>query len=86
MKLVRFLWWMIIPVGVYSAYLIFGLPHFIWSYSWVDEGQGYDPWAQHYYTRCTFIGPYGSFTSTPNNGKCGWVILRKDHLNERGDR
>ena len=57
MKLVRFLWWMIIPVGVYFAYLIFGLPHFIWSYSWVDEGQGYDPWAQRYYTRCNFHRP-----------------------------
>ena len=88
MRMMRFFWWIFIPVGVYLAYQTMkfsaGLPHFIWSYSWVDEGQGYDPWAERYYTRCTFIGPYGSFTTTPNIGKCGWIIFRKNHLDGGG--
>ena len=86
MRAMRFFWWISFPVGVYLAFLMFGLPHFIWSYSWVDEGQGYDPWAERYYTRCTFEGPFGSFTTYPNNGKCNWIIFRKDHQNGGGNR
>ena len=35
--------WIIIPAGLYLTYLILGLPHVIWSYSWLDQGQGHDP-------------------------------------------
>ena len=83
MRILRYFMWIIIPVTVYLAYLILGLPHFIWSYSWADEGQGYNPWANRTYTRCTFIGPYGSYTIIPNNGRCDWIIFRKDHGGDR---
>jgi len=83
MKVIRFFWWIFIPVAVYLAYLIFGLPHFIWSYSWRDNGT-YDPFAYRYYTSCSFIGPYGSFTTSATNGKCGWIIFRKDRQNGGG--
>ena len=69
--------WLIVPVTILLLYLIFGMPHMIWSYSWIDEGQGYDPFATRHYTRCTYVGPYGNFTEHPNNGKCGWVRFRK---------
>lgn len=64
--------WTVIPVILLLTYLSLGLPHMIWSYSWFDEGQGYDPFAHRTYTRCTFIGPYGAFTTHPNNGRCEW--------------
>ena len=35
--------WIVVPVTLYLAFLAFGLPHFAWSYSWRDDGQGYDP-------------------------------------------
>ncbi len=69
--------WLIVPAAILLIYLIFGLPHMIWSYSWIDKGQGYDPFATRYYTRCTYVGPYGNFTAHPNNGKCSWVRFRK---------
>jgi len=74
--------WIIIPAGLYLTYLILGLPHVIWSYSWLDQGQGHDPFAYRYYTRCTFVGSYGVFTTHPTNGKCPWFQFFKER--ERG--
>lgn len=65
--------WIIVPLALYGVYAAFGLPHGIWSYSFIDEGQGHDPHADRYYTRCTFLGPYGAFTTYPTNGRCAWV-------------
>ncbi len=77
MRVLRFLVWLIVPVAAVGCYQMFGLPHFIWSYAWTNNGT-YDPFARRFYTRCTFIGAYGAFTiHHPANGKCGWVIFRK---------
>jgi hypothetical protein len=69
--------WLVVPLALYGVYTVYGLPHPIWSYSWIDEGQGYDPHAHRHYTRCTFIGPYGEFTVHPRDGRCGWVRFYK---------
>ncbi len=68
--------WIALPLAGLLAYLLLGLPHIIWSYEWRDNGT-YDPAAPRHYTRCTFIGPYGTFTTYPANGKCSWVLFRK---------
>ena len=73
--------WIIVPVALYLTFLAIGLPHFIWSYDWRDNGT-YDPFAKRYYTRCTYIGPYGSFTERfPDNGKCDWFQFHKKRGN-----
>lgn len=85
MKNLRYFIWIIIPASLYLTYLIIGLPHFIWSYSWQDNGT-YDPFAERFYTRCTFIGPYGEFTiHHPDNGKCGWIVFRKNQGGRASD-
>jgi hypothetical protein len=68
--------WIILPVAAYLVYQIFGLPHFIWSYDWRDNGT-YDPYKPRIYTRCSFYGPYGEFTTYPKNGKCEWFRFYK---------
>lgn len=74
-----FLW--LIGAGVaYSAYATKGLPHVIWSYTFLDNGDQYNPLAERYYTSCTFIGWYGNFTVTASNGRCGWVRLFKEQV------
>lgn len=77
MKNLRYFVWIIIPITAYLVFLAFGLPHFRWSYSWRDDGQGYDPFATRWYTACTYIGTYGDFTIRPHNGKCAWIVFRK---------
>lgn len=65
--------WMVVPLGLWLAYDAVGVPHAIWSYSWIDQGQGMNAFAKRYYTRCTFIGLYGHFTEAAQHGKCAWV-------------
>jgi len=85
MKRLRFFTWIAFPLGLYLAYAQIGLPHLRWSYSWVDGGQGFDPLAARYYTRCTFWGPYGRFTlHHPPRGKCAWVIFKKFSATNQG--
>ena len=67
--------WIVVPVAIYLGYQIFGLPHFIWSYDF--RASSYDPSAQRFYTRCTYLGPYGTFTTYPENGTCGWWLFKK---------
>lgn len=70
--------WLVVPLGLWLAYDVLGLPHGLWSYSWIDQGQGMDPYAERYYTRCTFIGPYGVFTERAEYGRCAWVKFFKE--------
>jgi hypothetical protein len=65
--------WVIVPMGLWLAYDTIGLPHAIWSYSWIDQAQGMDPFAHRTYTRCRFIGPYGQFDEPAEFGRCAWV-------------
>lgn len=69
--------WVLVPVGLWFVYITYGLPHMLWSYSWRDDGQGHDPMAERYYTRCTYVGPYGNQTILPRNGKCPFLRFEK---------
>lgn len=74
--------WIVFPIAFYALYLMVGLPHFIWAYEWRNTGQGHDPFANRHYTSCTYIGPYGAFTTSASaDGKCNWFRFRK----KRGD-
>ncbi|MCB1471020.1 MAG: hypothetical protein KDK08_28530 [Rhizobiaceae bacterium] len=67
--------WVLAPMAMFGIYQLYGLPHAIWTY----EFQGtHADWSSRWYTRCTFIGPYGEFTTFPVNGKCGWVAFFKE--------
>ena len=70
--------WVIVVLAGYMAYLGLGLPHILWSYDWRDSGQGYDPYAERFYTCCRYIGPYGVFTvHFPKDGQCDWLQFHK---------
>lgn len=71
----NYLVWLVVPVMLYGAYTLHGLPHFIWSY---DFRGSHADWSARHYTRCTFVGPYGTFTIYPANGKCGWLAFFKE--------
>ena len=66
----RYFVWVIFPVIIYAAYLTMGLPHFIWSYEYRQVGPAStsNPFAGRWYTRCTYLGPYGGFNTNPANG------------------
>ncbi len=69
--------WIIGAAAVYAIYATQGLPHMIWKYEFYNNGD-------RYYTSCTFAGPYGFFTISAENGKCGWVrLFREDSYGNR---
>ncbi len=71
--------WLIIPLTGYVLFQVYGLPHVIWSYDWRNDGQGYDPFAKRHYTRCTYIGAFGTFTdNAPSQGRCDWFQFYKN--------
>ena len=76
---VKYFIWVIVPLILYLSYLAFGLPHMIWSYEYRQVGQASvsNPFAGRYYTRCTYIGPYGSFSTSAKNGKCSLITFFK---------
>lgn len=65
--------WLIGAGFIYSIYASQGLPHMIWSYEFLDNGDEYNPLAERYFTSCTFVGLYGSFTVAASDGDCGFV-------------
>jgi len=68
----RYFFWIIVPLAAWLIYFNYGAPHFIWSYEWRDNGT-HDPFAKRHYTRCTYLGPFGSFTEIPRHGRCAWI-------------
>ena len=72
----------VVPLALLFTYQTYGLPHPIWSYAWIDQGQGYGPLKQRHYTRCTYLGPYGAFTDhRPADGTCHWFVMVKKKEN-----
>ena len=63
--------WLLLLGGAYGASQIGGLPHLRFSYDFQTAGNRYDPFAQRFYTRCTYWGPHGKFTiHFPANSEC----------------
>ncbi len=66
--------WIVVLVAAsaaaFAVYQAWGLPHLAWSYAWIDDGAGYDPFAERHYTRCTYVGFTGEFTTYPDDGAC----------------
>lgn len=78
MKLAALFLWLALPVVGYVTYATKGLPHIPWSYTFIDNGARYDPFAERYYLTCTFIGGYGTFTIDAQSGRCGWFHFFKE--------
>lgn len=69
----RYFVWVPVALAAYTGHESVGVPHVIWSYSFAGGENG----AARYYTSCTFAGPLGVFTRPAWNGRCGWVLFRK---------
>ena len=73
-----FFYWILVPLALYGGFVTVGLPHAIWSYEFVGNGNAYDPFRPRHYTSCTFWGPFGMFTISASNGRCGYVAFFKE--------
>ena len=71
--------WVPLLLVFYFFWFVFGTPYFIWSYSWLDSGQGYSPYAERRYTQCNYL-KLSDVSQThrvryPSNGECAWVVF-----------
>ena len=85
MRLIRYLslfLWLGGATALYAVYATKGLPHVLWKYQFRANGDPYNPYADRYYTACTFLGPYGVFKRKAQYGRCGWVRLFKEGSNQ----
>lgn len=73
--------WTIAPVGLWLTYASLGLPHAIWSYTWMNDGHGIGYYEYRIYTRCGFIGPYGFIDRPAEDGRCAWVRFFQEEAN-----
>ena len=64
--------------AVYGLYLSYGTPHIIWSYTFQDNGDPFNPYAGRFYTSCSFYGSTGLHKVPAQNGRCGWVRFFKE--------
>lgn len=49
------------------------LPHVLWKYTFRDNGDPNNPWAERYYLTCIYYGPHGEFTVYAEDGRCAWL-------------
>ena len=60
----RYLTWLLWPVLAGVIYLMLGLPHLRFSYTYFETGAG------PYYTRCMYWAPWGRHERRPTDGAC----------------
>jgi hypothetical protein len=69
--------WLIVPAVLFVAWLTIGLPHVLWSYRYVGDGN-FIPFDERHFTSCTFVGPYGVNTAPARDGRCGYIRFFKE--------
>lgn len=78
LKFLSLFLWLAGAAALVSLYHTKGLPHVIWNYSFLKNGNRYSLAAPRIYTDYEFVGPYGVFRTGAKGGRCGWVRLFKE--------
>lgn len=69
--------WVVVPLAFYGAYVVWGTPHVIGEYEFLNNGSLYDANRSRIYTSCTFWGVTGMHKIPASNGRCGYVAFFK---------
>jgi len=82
----QYFFWVPVMAALFLIWLAFGTPYFIWSYSWIDHGQGQDPFANRYYTQCNYLKltdvSKSHIVRSPSNGKCSLLAFPNRGLSQ----
>lgn len=72
-------WWVPFVAVGYGIYVMFGVPHFIFSYRFHDNGNQFDPFGKRHYTECSYVWIYPAHgvTVPAKNGRCAWFRFAK---------
>lgn len=73
MKVLRFFVWVVPFVVLLMLWSGTGSPYVIWAYTFEDNGDPHNPFANRRYVSCTFTNFQSSVTVPARAGRCGWV-------------
>lgn len=73
MKVLKFFLWILVPLALWQAITIWGMPHFVVSYRFHDSGARWDPHVPRVYIDCTYLGWTGARTVPAIDGRCPWI-------------
>lgn len=74
--------WVPVLAALWLVVKVIGWPYLNWSYDF-RSARGTDPFAERYYTRCTYWNPADTRTVFPKDGKCPRIRF---FLNDDGGR
>lgn len=77
LKVLVFLIWLMIPLGLWLAVVTWGTPYLVLSYRFHDNGRPYDPMTPRVYISCDYLGLDGWITVPAQRGACPWVRFFK---------
>lgn len=77
MKYAALFLWMVVPLGLWIAVMVWGTPHIALSYRFLNNGDRYNPRAERHYVDCTYYGYSGAITIDAKNGACPWIRFIK---------
>ncbi|MEM1410208.1 MAG: hypothetical protein AAGG79_05620 [Pseudomonadota bacterium] len=71
--------WLLVPLGLWLAVLVWGTPHIVVSYrfnvSTGSSGNPHDPRVPRDYIDCTYWGLEGSITVPATDRRCPWIRM-----------
>lgn len=77
MRIASLFLWILAPLGLWLAITLFGTPHLVITYRFMDNGARYDPWVARRYIDCTYVGWTGAQTVYAIDENCPWIRFFK---------
>ncbi|MEM9061755.1 MAG: hypothetical protein AAGD13_14940 [Pseudomonadota bacterium] len=69
--------WVLVPAALWAIFVIWGSPHIVLSYRFLDNGDRYNPLAKRHYTECTYFGALGALPVPAEHGTRPWIRFFK---------
>ncbi|MEO0624687.1 MAG: hypothetical protein AAFU49_12945 [Pseudomonadota bacterium] len=76
MKLLALFLWINVPMGLWLAVWLWGTPHALWTFRYVDPGNPYST-APRRHIDCTYLSWTGSRTAPAVAERCPWIRFFK---------
>jgi len=74
MRIAALLLWLALPLAGVAVYYTIGTPHGLWRYQFRANGDANNPFADRFYTSCTYVGwRWHEVTVPAAAGRCPWV-------------
>lgn len=78
MKILSLSFWLLVPLALWAGLAIWGTPHLVTDYRFLDNGDRFNPRAERVYIFCSYLGWTSAREVHAIDGRCPWVRFLKD--------